>query len=278
VYPVDLLDRDAVRGVFAARAFDAVIHFAGLKAVGESVRKPLENYENNLVGTLNLLKAMGESACKVLVFSSSATVYGPHNPVPYTETMPTSATNPYGWTKVMIEQILRDVCAADPGMAAVSLRYFNPVGAHESGLIGEDPQGIPNNLTPYIAKVAAGALPELKVTGADYDTPDGTGVRDYLHITDLAEGHIAALRYAETHPGCAEINLGTGKGTSVLELLAAYERACGHSIPRRIAERRPGDVASCWADARKAKELLGWEATRSIDEMVRSSWKFVSSR
>lgn len=274
VHRVDLLNFDATRDVFSQYSFDAVIHFAGFKAVGESVAKPLEYYHNNLTGTLNLLNCMRDAGCHAIVFSSSATVYGPDNTAPYIETMPTSATNPYGWTKVMNEQILRDYAVSDNRFSVVNLRYFNPVGAHESGLIGEAPQGIPNNLTPYIAKVATGALPQLNVTGADYDTPDGTGVRDYLHVMDLAEGHIAALRYALEHTGSVDINLGTGQGTSVYQMIAAYEQACGKAIPYHVIARRPGDIATCYADTAKAKELLGWESKRTIEQMCADSWRF----
>ena len=272
----DLLDMAAMEDVFKQYKIGEVIHFAGLKAVAESVQKPLEYYHNNLTGTLNLLRAMRNGGCKTLVFSSSATVYGMDNVSPYEENMPTSATNPYGWTKVMIERMLRDLAAAESDWGIVMLRYFNPVGAHSSGLIGEDPQGIPNNLVPFIAKVAAGKLPELSVTGNDYDTPDGTGVRDYIHITDLAEGHLAALRYAREHRGAEAVNLGTGKGASVLEMVRAYEKACGKRIPVRMAPRRPGDIATCYADTAKAKALFGWEAVRGIDEMCRDSWHFIS--
>ena len=217
---------------------------------------------------------MGKYGCKKLVFSSSATVYGVHNPVPYTEDMPTSATNPYGYTKVMIEQFLRDLVTADPEWSVVALRYFNPIGAHPSGLIGEDPNGIPNNLVPYIAQVAVGKLPCLRVFGNDYDTPDGTGVRDYIHVVDLAKGHLAALDYADSHPGFMPINLGTGKGASVLQVADAYARACGKPIPRQICPRRPGDIATSVADPSRAKELLGWEAHSTVEQMCADSWHF----
>ena len=274
-YRVDLLDLAALRQVFGKHSIDAVIHFAGYKAVGESVEKPVDYYENNLVGTLNLIRAMNESGCKTIVFSSSATVYGSNNPVPFREEYPTSATNPYGYTKVMIEQILRDVCQADPAWSAVLLRYFNPVGAHESGLIGENPNGIPNNLMPYVAQVAAGVLPELRVFGDDYDTPDGTGVRDYIHVVDLAKGHLSALRYGKEMRGAEAVNLGTGHGTSVLEMIRAFEKVNGVRIPYRVIERRAGDIATAYADTAKAKELFGWSAEKGIEEMCRDGWNFL---
>lgn len=273
-YRADLRDKEEMRQIFLDNKIDAVVHFAGLKAVGESVEKPLEYYDNNIGGTIQLLEVMAEFGCRTMVFSSSATVYGCDNPVPYVEDMPTSATNPYGYTKVMIEQILRDVCVADPQFSAVALRYFNPIGAHESGLIGEDPNGIPNNLVPYVAQVAIGKLHELSVYGDDYDTPDGTGVRDYIHVMDLADGHAAALSYGLAHTGFEAINLGTGKGSSVLEVVHAYEKACGKSIPYQITERRPGDIATSYADPSRAKELLGWEATADLEKMCEDSWRF----
>lgn len=273
-YEADICDYEATVKIFKENDIDAVVHFAGLKAVGESVQKPLEYYTNNIYGTLILLRVMKECGCKKIVFSSSATVYGMNNKAPYTEDMPTSATNPYGYTKVMIEQILRDVCVADADFTAVALRYFNPIGAHKSGLIGEDPNGIPNNLVPYIAQVAAGKLAQLSVFGDDYDTPDGTGVRDYIHVVDLAKGHVCALSYADGHKGFEAVNLGTGKGSSVLEVAAAYEKACGKPINKRIAPRRAGDIATCFADASKAKELFGWTAESGIDEMCEDSWNF----
>ena len=274
-YKVDMRDESAVRKIFQEQEISALVHFAGLKAVGESVQKPLEYYENNLNGTFVLLKVMREFGCKTFVFSSSATVYGMNNPVPYIEGMPTSATNPYGYTKVMIEQILSDICTADPTFKAVALRYFNPIGAHKSGLIGEDPNGIPNNLLPYIGQVAIGKLKQLSVFGNDYDTPDGTGVRDYIHVVDLAKGHVCALDYAKDHDGFIPINLGTGHGVSVLEILHAYEKACGHTIPYQITGRRAGDIASSYANAERAKELLGWEAHETIDTMCQDSWNFM---
>ncbi len=274
-YKADMRDEAAVRTIFREQEIDAVVHFAGLKAVGESVEKPLEYYENNLGGTFVLLKVMREIGCKTIVFSSSATVYGMHNPVPYVEDMPTSATNPYGYTKVMIEQILHDLCNADPEFCAVALRYFNPIGAHKSGLIGEDPNGIPNNLLPYIGQVAVGKLQQLSVFGNDYDTPDGTGVRDYIHVVDLAKGHVSAIAYARNHPGFMPINLGTGHGVSVLEMVHAYEKACGHAINYRITERRPGDIAVSYADAGLAARLLHWEAHETLETMCEDSWRFM---
>lgn len=274
----DLRDRAALDQAFDAHQIDAVIHFAGLKAVGESVSKPLEYYDNNLQGFIVLAEAMRDHSVKKFVFSSSATVYGMNNPVPFQEDYPTSATNPYGYTKVMIEQMLRDIAVADPEWHICLLRYFNPIGAHESGLIGEDPNGIPNNLLPYVAQVAAGKLPCLTVFGDDYDTPDGTGVRDYIHVVDLALGHLAALNYVEDHAGAEAVNLGTGQGASVLEIVHAFERASGRSVPYRIAARRPGDIASCYADTHKAAKLLNWHATRNIDDMCRDTWNFAKNR
>jgi len=274
MYEADMTDAEATDRIFERESIDAVIHFAGYKAVGESVQKPLEYYENNIAGTLILLRAMRKHNCRKIVFSSSATVYGMNNTVPYQEDMPISATNPYGQTKVMIEEILSDICTADPEFTAVLLRYFNPIGAHESGLLGENPAGIPNNLVPYIAQVACGKLAKLSIYGDDYETPDGTGVRDYIHVLDLAKGHLAALEYAQTHTGAEPINLGTGKGTSVLEIAAAYEKACGRPIPYTIAPRRAGDIAFCYADTKKAEELLNWHAEKSIDEMCEDSWRF----
>jgi len=271
---VDVCDYDALSEVFKENEIDAVIHFAGLKAVGESVQKPIEYYTNNIYGTLVLLKVMREYNCKKIVFSSSATVYGMNNKAPYTEDMPTSATNPYGYTKVMIEQILRDVCVADKDFSAVALRYFNPIGAHSSGLIGEDPNGIPNNLVPYIAQVASGRLKQLSVYGNDYDTPDGTGVRDYIHVMDLASGHVYAIDYAMKNKGFEPVNLGTGKGSSVLEVVSAYEKACGKPIPKKITSRRAGDIATCYADASKAKRVFNWEAKSDIEQMCADSWNF----
>ena len=273
-YEIDLRDRAAMEAMFEKEDIDAVIHFAGHKAVGESVAKPLMYYNNNLYGFIVLAETMEKYGVKKLVFSSSATVYGMNNPVPFREEMPTSATNPYGYTKVMIEQMLDDICVAHDNWAVCKLRYFNPIGAHESGLIGEDPNGIPNNLMPYIARVAAGKLPKLSVFGNDYDTPDGTGVRDYIHVVDLAKGHLAALKFIEKNMGSHAVNLGTGNGTSVLELVHAFIKASGKDVPYQIVERRPGDIASCYADPTKAEELLHWHAEKNIDDMCRDSWHF----
>ena len=257
---------------------DAVIHFAGLKAVGESVSKPLEYYTNNLVNSLVLLNAMRCHEVKNFVFSSSATVYGDPASVPIREDFPTGGTtNPYGTTKLFLERILTDYCAADPTMNVALLRYFNPIGAHESGLIGEDPKGIPNNLVPYIAQVAVGKLKELHVYGDDYPTPDGTGVRDYIHVVDLARGHVAALKKLDQNCGLFVCNLGTGKGYSVLDVLHAYEKACGKTLPYVIDPRRPGDIAACYADPTKAREELGWVAQYGIEEMCASSWRWQSA-
>ncbi|MCI7402988.1 MAG: UDP-glucose 4-epimerase GalE [Pyramidobacter sp.] len=274
-YQIDVADTAALERLFAEHDLDAVIHFAGLKAVGESVAKPLLYYRNNLDTTLALLEVMAAHGCKRFIFSSSATVYGMTNSVPFTEEMPTGGcTNPYGWTKFMIEQILRDAAAADAEVSAVLLRYFNPIGAHESGLIGEQPQGIPNNLMPYLCQVAAGKLPQLRVFGDDYPTPDGTGVRDYIHVVDLAKGHAAALAYAASHQGAEVFNLGTGRGSSVMDLIRSFERVNGIKIPYAIAPRRAGDIAACWADASKAERLLGWKARKSLDDMCRDSWNW----
>ena len=274
----ELRDPAQTDAVFANNpGITAVIHFAGLKAVGESVARPLEYYTNNLVTTLNLLAAMRKYGVKNFVFSSSATVYGEHAPVPYREDWPTGGTtNPYGTTKLFQEQILMDCCKADPTLNVALLRYFNPVGAHESGLIGEDPSGIPNNLTPYIAQVAVGRREALHVYGNDYPTVDGTGVRDYIHVVDLAEGHVAALKKLESGCGLFVCNLGTGKGTSVMEVLRAYEKACGKTLPYVIDPRRPGDLAEFYADPTRAREELGWEARHGIDEMCASSWNWQS--
>ena len=274
-YRADMADRAAVETVFAENAIDAVIHLAGFKAVGESVQKPVAYYRNNLDTTLTLLEAMAAHDVKKLIFSSSATVYGTENPVPYTEDMPRgSCTNPYGWTKAMIEQILSDACVADPELAVVCLRYFNPVGAHGSGLIGEMPNGIPNNLMPYITQTAAGIRRELSVFGDDYPTPDGTGVRDYIHVVDLAKGHVAAVDYVNQHAGWEAINLGTGCGTSVLELVHAFEKVNGVPVPHRIAPRRSGDLAFCYANVEKAARLLNWRAEQSVEDMCRDSWRW----
>lgn len=271
----DLCQRETAEEAFRRWPdIGAVIHFAGFKAVGESVQKPLKYYENNLVSTLNLLDAMAAAGVRNLVFSSSATVYGAPATVPVAEEAPLSATNPYGATKLMIERILTDLCRAEPGWNVALLRYFNPIGAHPSGLLGEDPRGIPNNLVPYIAKVALGELPVLHVFGGDYPTPDGTGVRDYIHVMDLAEGHAAALRRLENGCGLLVCNLGTGRGYSVLEVVRAYEKASGRPIPYVVEDRRPGDAAACWADPTRARQELGWSARRGLDEMCASSWNW----
>lgn len=273
----DLTVAPAVEDLFTSRQFDSVIHFAGFKAVGESVEKPLEYYDNNIGSTLCLVKAMVRHGVRTMVFSSSATVYGPDAPAPMHEKLPTSATNPYGWTKVMIEQILRDVAVTDERWRIALLRYFNPVGAHPSGLIGEDPQDIPNNLMPFIAQVAIGRREKLSVFGDDYPTPDGTGVRDYIHVDDLAAGHVAALnRLTASEVRLSTWNLGTGRGTSVLELLHAFERACGRTLPYEIAARRPGDVAVSFADPSVAEAELGWYAKKSVDEMCADAWRWQS--
>lgn len=277
-FHTDLRDKDGMLRIFNRCPIEAVIHFAGYKAVPESVREPLMYYENNLASTFTLLEVMKSAGCKKIVFSSSATVYGPNNPSPYLESMPLSATNPYGWTKVMIEQILTDLSVSDPEWSIGLLRYFNPIGAHESGLIGEDPNGIPNNLLPYVSQVAAGVREELVIYGDDYATPDGTGERDYIHVVDLALGHIAALEYLKKHTGVEAVNLGTGTGTSVMQIVKSYEKACGRSLPYKIGPRRPGDLDAYYADTNKARRLLGWEATRSIDQMCADSWNFAKSR
>lgn len=275
----ELCSEDEVEALFAKYPdIDAVIHFAGLKAVGESVVKPLEYYTNNLVNSLVLLNAMRRHGVKNFVFSSSATVYGDPATVPIREDFPTGGTtNPYGTTKLFLERILTDLCAADPTMNVALLRYFNPIGAHESGLIGEDPNDIPNNLVPYIAQVAVGKLEKLHVFGDDYPTPDGTGVRDYIHVVDLAQGHVAALRKLDTGCGLFVCNLGTGNGYSVLDVLHAYEKACGKTLPYVIDPRRSGDIATCYADPAKARDELGWEAKYGIEDMCASSWKWQST-
>lgn len=272
---IDLTSQAAVFELFAMYRFDAVIHFAGLKAVGESVGRPLHYYHNNLNSTLNLLAAMERSGVHKLVFSSSATVYGDPEEIPITESATLSATNPYGQTKLMIEQMLRDVSPTGPWQISL-LRYFNPVGAHPSGAIGEDPNGIPNNLIPYIAQVAVGKLPHVRVFGNDYNTPDGTGVRDYIHVVDLARGHLAALENLPTESTCEAYNLGTGKGVSVLEAIQAFEKVSGKEIPYEIVDRRPGDIATCYADPTKANQELGWKATKSFEEAVTDSWRWQS--
>lgn len=273
-YRVDLLDKAALASVFRSHEIDAVIHFAGLKAVGESTQIPLRYYHNNITGTLILCEVMKEFGVQMIVFSSSATVYGNPQKVPITEDFPLSATNPYGRTKLVIEEILRDVQAAEFGWQIGLLRYFNPVGAHKSGYIGEDPNGIPNNLFPYIAQVAVGKLKELAVYGKDYPTPDGTGVRDYIHVVDLARGHLRALEKLRTKPGLVIYNLGTGRGYSVLEVVSAFSKACGKPIPYKIVGRRPGDVASSYADPSLAHRELGWVATKSLAEMCADAWRW----
>ncbi len=272
----DCTSKGDLEKVFSKYSIDQVIHFAGLKAVGESVAKPLMYYRNNLDATLTLLEVMAAHGCRQIVFSSSATVYGTIQDMPLKETFPLGCTNPYGWTKFMSEQILRDAGQADAALSVVLLRYFNPVGAHESGMIGEDPNGIPNNLMPFICQVAKGRLPHLNVFGDDYPTPDGTGVRDYIHVMDLAEGHVAALRYAKEHTGVEAINLGTGVGYSVLQLLHAFEETNGVKVPYQISARRPGDIATCYADPSKALELLHWKTSRSLTDMCRDAWHWQS--
>jgi UDP-glucose 4-epimerase len=272
----DIRDRALLERVLRDEKIDAVIHFAGLKAVGESVAQPLSYYDNNVHGSLVLLDAMRASGVRTLVFSSSATVYGEVQRMPLSEDTPTSATNPYGRTKLMVELILADVAASEPGWSMTALRYFNPVGAHESGLMGEDPQGVPNNLMPFIAQVAVGRRDKLRVFGNDYPTPDGTGLRDYIHVVDLADGHLAALKHGHGRAGLHVFNLGTGRGHSVLEMLAAFSRACGHELAYEIAPRRPGDVASCWADPAHAERTLGWRAGRSLDQMCEDTWRWQS--
>lgn len=273
-YKADVRDKAALRQIFAENKIDAVIHFAGLKAVGESVKKPIMYYDNNLENTISLVEVMNEFGVKKIVFSSSATVYGVTTEMPLKEGMPTGAINPYGRTKLFIENILRDVYTSDNEWSVTLLRYFNPIGAHKSGTIGEDPKGIPNNLMPYIAQVAVGRLKELHVFGNDYNTVDGTGVRDYIHVVDLALGHVKAVEWVLKGTGCEEINLGTGKGTTVLELRAAFEKASGVPVPYVIDPRRPGDPDEVYANAQKAKELLGWTAQRGIDEMCEDTWRW----
>jgi UDP-glucose 4-epimerase len=273
---LDLLDRESLDHLFAGASIDAVIHFAGLKAVGESVKIPLSYYHNNITGTLILCEVMGKYGVKNLVFSSSATVYGDPATVPITEDFPVSATNPYGRTKLMIEDILRDWHVSDSSLNIALLRYFNPIGAHKSGRIGEDPNGIPNNLIPFISQVAVGTLPQLRVFGNDYPTPDGTGVRDYIHVMDLAIGHLRALEKLKTNPGVVTYNLGTGRGYSVLEMKAAFEKACGKTIPYELVERRPGDIAECYANPELANRELGWSADRQLEEMCADSWRWQS--
>ena len=276
LHKVDLLDRQSVTTVFEEEPIDAVIHFAGLKAVGESVEMPLNYYQNNVSGTLVLMEVMKDYGVKDLVFSSSACVYGDPQTVPITEEFPLQPTNPYGQTKVMIEQILKDLHVADPSHNMVLLRYFNPVGAHPSGRIGEDPLGIPNNLVPYIAQVAGGKLAELSVYGNDYPTDDGTGVRDYIHVMDLAGGHVKALEKLAEKPGVVIYNLGTGRGNSVLEMVGAFEKASGKKVPYKIVGRRPGDIACCYADPTRAEREMSWKAARDIEEMCSDTWRWQS--
>ncbi|MEJ2123816.1 MAG: UDP-glucose 4-epimerase GalE [Alphaproteobacteria bacterium] len=270
----DVRDDDLLNQIFQSKRYDAVIHFAGLKAVGESVSQPIEYYDNNVTGTLRLLNAMRRANVKTLVFSSSATVYGDPASVPISEDFPLSATNPYGRSKLIIEEMLGDLHHSDNTWRIASLRYFNPVGAHESGNIGENPRGIPNNLVPYITQVAAGQQSHVNVFGADYPTRDGTGVRDYIHVMDLAEGHMAALTYLEQKGGLLTVNLGTGTGNSVLEMIKVFEKVSGNKVPYQIVDRRPGDIAECWALPDKAERLLGWKASRGIDEMCADAWRW----
>ena len=278
MYVMDCKKSENLRKVFKDYKIDAVIHFAAFKAVGESVKKPLMYYRNNLDSALTLLEVMEEFGCKKFVFSSSATVYGPNNPHPYKEEMKAiESSSPYGWTKVMIERILTDYCTAHPDFCAILLRYFNPIGAHESGLLGDDPNGIPNNLMPYIGRVAAGQLEKLTIFGDDYPTPDGTCQRDYLHVVDLAIGHLKALEYAKNYEGVEAINLGTGNGISVLELVHAFQSANDMDLPYVIGPRRDGDLPAFWADASKAKKLLGWEAAHTVEDMCRSAWNFAKA-
>ncbi|RLQ22294.1 UDP-glucose 4-epimerase GalE [Seongchinamella sediminis] len=270
----DIRDREAMNAVFRDYAIDAVMHFAGLKAVGESVEKPLEYYDNNVNGTLVLLAAMARAGVHRLIFSSSATVYGDPASVPIREDFPTAATNPYGRSKLMVEEILADWAVAHPGWSIGRLRYFNPVGAHSSGRIGEDPQGWPNNLMPFVAQVAVGRRERLSVFGDDYPTPDGTGVRDYIHVVDLAEGHVAALEYVQENPGVMTVNLGTGRGVSVLDMVRAFEQVSGRPVPYQVVARRAGDIAECWADPALAASLLGWRARRSLEDMCADTWRW----
>ena len=276
-YKADILDREALERIFAQEKIDSCIHFAGLKAVGESVQKPWEYYDNNIAGTLTLVDVMRKNGVKNIIFSSSATVYGDPAIIPITEECPKGqCTNPYGWTKSMLEQILSDLQKADPEWNVILLRYFNPIGAHKSGTIGENPNGIPNNLMPYITQVAVGKLKELGVFGNDYDTHDGTGVRDYIHVVDLARGHVKALKKFEEEKGVRIYNLGTGHGYSVLQVVSAFSKACGKELPYEIKPRRAGDIATCYCDPAKAKEELGWEAEYGIEEMCADSWRWQS--
>lgn len=276
-YETDICDREGMNAIFEKEAVDAVIHFAGLKAVGESVAKPIEYYQNNLAGTLTLCDVMRNHGVKNIIFSSSATVYGDPAMIPITEECPKGVcTNPYGWTKWMLEQVLTDIQKADPEWNVILLRYFNPIGAHKSGMIGEDPKGIPNNLLPYVAQVAIGKLECLGVFGDDYDTPDGTGVRDYIHVVDLARGHVKAIQKLADKEGVSVYNLGTGNGYSVLQVVHAFEKACGHPIKYQIKERRPGDIAQCYCAPEKAKKELGWTAEYGIEDMCADSWRWQS--
>ena len=276
-YEADLLDKEALDKIFDAHDIDAVIHFAGYKAVGESVQKPIEYYHNNMTGTLILCDVMRNHGVKNIVFSSSATVYGDPAQIPITENCPKGQpTNPYGWTKSMLEQVLTDIHTSDNEWNVILLRYFNPIGAHKSGIIGEDPKGIPNNLVPYIAQVAVGKRAALGVFGNDYDTPDGTGVRDYIHVVDLAIGHVKAIEKIKQNPGVEVYNLGTGNGYSVLQVVEAFGKACGHPIPYEIKPRREGDIATCYCDPQKAKEDLGWTAQYGVDEMCQDTWRWQS--
>lgn len=275
-YRIDVRDREAMAGVFARHRIDAVIHFAALKAVGESVQQPLSYYDNNIGGLLALVSVMGHAGVHQLVFSSSATVYGDPASVPIREDFPTAPTNPYGWTKLMAEQVLRDVAASDERWRIALLRYFNPVGAHASGRIGEDPNGVPNNLMPFVSQVAVGRLAQLQVFGDDYATPDGTGVRDYIHVVDLAAGHVRAVERMAALPGVSCLNLGTGRGYSVLEVARAFEAASGRVVPFRVVARRSGDVAACWADPSRAQEILGWAPRFDLDAMCRDAWRWQS--
>lgn len=276
-YEADLLDYKEIDRIFTENTIDSVIHFAGLKAVGESVEKPLEYYHNNLTGTFILCEVMKKHGCKKIVFSSSATVYGMNNQPPFTEDLPLSTTNPYGTTKMFIEQILRDLWVSDNEWSVCLLRYFNPIGAHKCGLIGESPNGIPNNLLPYVAQVAAGKLACLSVYGDDYETPDGTGVRDYIHVVDLALGHVKALEYVKEHTGVEAVNLGTGNGSSVLDVVRAFEAASGKTVKYQIKPRRAGDIGTSFADSSKAADLFGWHAERTLDDMCRDGWNFIKN-
>ena len=280
-YKVDLLDKEATEKVFAENKIDAVIHFAGLKAVGESTRIPLTYYDNNITGTLHLMQAMEKYDCNNIVFSSSATVYGDPERVPIVETDNKGdkilTTNPYGTTKLFIERIMTDAQKANPKLSVTLLRYFNPIGAHESGIMGEDPKGIPNNLLPYIAQVAVGKLEKVHVFGNDYPTPDGTGVRDYIHVVDLAKGHLCAVKYVMENKGVEAVNLGTGKGSSVYDVLHSFEKACGKKLPYVVKPRRAGDLATCYADTAKAKKVFGWETQYGLDEMTADSWNFIKN-